>query len=225
MKPLARMLGLSLATLLIAGPAAYAADDDLGDLTTKKPPVRKQTVEEENNDPGRNGPMIGLSAGYALEMHDIQYCLPGACDPGDPRFNMATDNSAAYGLHVGYRFNKWISEDLEVQRYQEFDSTPNTPGEVNGWAMGLNTKVYVLHGHFQPFVLAGINLLDMETTNSASANAKKTDDGPAMRFGAGIDYYLTNKVVLTGDVGYMLGFGEVDGYDMLVMSLGFLYRP
>ncbi len=201
-----RMIGLSLAALLVAAPAVHAQDEDLGELTTKKP--RKQTVEEENNDPARNGPMLGIGGLYALDNFD--------------GIGMATDGSGGYNINVGYRFNKWVATDLRIERYQEFDAPP---GEVNGWAVGLNGRGYFMHGPIQPFGMFGMNYLDLETTNNTSLNPKKTDDGPALRFGFGLDWFATTKIVLTTDVSYMLGLGEVSDYDIVVFSFGFLYRP
>jgi hypothetical protein len=203
-----RMLGLSLAALLIAAPAVHAQDEDLGELTTKKP--AKRTVEEENNDPARPGPILGLGGLYALDNFD--------------GIGLKTEGSGGYNIHVGYRFNKWVSTDLHIERYQEFDAPP---GEVNGWAVGQNVRGYAMSGSIQPFGLLGINYLDMETTGSSNLplNPKKTDDGPAMRFGFGLDWYATPKFVITTDISYLLGFGEVGDYDVAVFSAGFFYRP
>ncbi len=203
-----RMLALTLAALIVAAPAAHAQDEDLGDLATKPKKTLRETIEEESNDPTRSGPLLGFGGIYALENFD--------------GIGMSTDDSGGFNATVGYRFNKWVSSDLRVERYVEFDS-PN--GEVNGWAVGLDARGYYPLGAVQPFGLLGMNYLDMETTNSAAANTKKTDDGPALRFGIGLDWYITSNLVLTPDISYMLGFGEVDGYDMVVFSFGFLYRP
>ena len=46
-----------------------------------------------------------------------------------------------------------------------------------------------------------------------------------MRFGAGLDVYATDKLVVTTDISYMLGMGQVQGYDIVMFSLGFLFRP
>jgi opacity protein-like surface antigen len=201
-----RMLGLSLAAMLVAAPTVYAQDEDLGELTTKKPV--KRTVEEESNDPARPGPMLGVGGLYALDNFD--------------GIGMKTDSSGGYNIHVGYRFNPRVATDLHIERYQEFDAPT---GEVNGWAVGLNARGYALTGKFQPFGLVGMNYLDLETTNSAAANVNKTDDGPALRFGIGMDWHATRRFVLTTDISYMLGLGEVSDYDIAVFSLGFLFRP
>jgi hypothetical protein len=201
-----RALVLTLATLLVAVPAVYA-QDDMGDLTTKKP-AHKQTVEEENNDPARSGPILGLGGIFALENFS--------------GIGMSTDNSGGFNAHVGYRFTPHISSDLHIERYQEFDAKN---GEVNGWAVGLNGRGYFLTGNFQPFLLGGLNYLSMETTNSTASNPNKTDDGPALRFGGGLDWYATTHIVITGDISYMLGLSQVNGYDMVIFSLGFFYRP
>lgn len=207
-----RMLVLSLATLLIAVPAVYA-QDDVGDMVTKKP-ARKQTTEEENNDPARSGPMLGFGATYAHGNFD-----QSGIDERD---------SGGYNAHVGYRFNRWVATDVHVERYQKFnidDSSGSDVGEINGWALGLDGKVYALPGRFQPFGVIGLNYLNMETTNSSASNTHKTDDGPALRFGAGLDVYATSKFIVTTDVSYMLGLSDVHDLDMVLVSLGFLFRP
>jgi hypothetical protein len=198
-----RMLGLTLAALLIAAPAVQAQEDT--DASRK---ARKQQIDEENDDPARSGPILGLGGLWAIDNFD--------------GIGMATDTSGGYNIHVGYRFNPWVSTDLHIERYQEFDAPP---GEVNGWAVGLNARGYPLHGPIQPFGLIGMNYLDLETTNNTAANPEKTDDGPALRFGIGLDWYVTPRIVLTTDASYMLGLGEVGDYDIAVLSAGFIYRP
>ena len=221
-----RMLVLSFAAMIVAAPAVYA-QDDMGDLTTKKP-VRRQTVEEENNDPARSGPMLGMGATYAHANFDgVGESAPNT-PAGQGQKEIDARDSGGYNLHVGYRYNRWTASDLHIERYQKFNadnSAGKDVGQVNGWALGLDQKVYLLPGRFQPNALIGINYLNMETNVKNAANPNKTDDGPALRFGAGLDIYATTNFVVTTDVSYMLGLGQTNGYDMVLVSLGFLYRP
>lgn len=218
-----RMLVLSLAALLVAVPAVHAQDEDLGELTTKKP--AKRTVEEESNDPARPGPMLGLGVIYAHENFEG----PSARNNAGAKVSVDPSDTAGYNAHVGYRFNRWVAADLHVERYHKFDANDSVTdadvGRINGWALGINGKVYALPGRIQPYGLMGLNYLKMETTVSTFANRNKTDDGAALRFGAGVDLYATSNFVLTTDISYMLGLSQVDGYDILTVGLGFLYRP
>jgi hypothetical protein len=203
-----RMLALSLVATLAAVPAVYAQDEDLGELTTKKPPRRAQTqAEEESNDLGRKGPLLGLGATYAIENFD----------------GINADGSGGYNAHVGYRFNRWFSSEIAVERYQKFDVKSGDEGRVNGWTLGLDNKVYVLNSRFQPYGLFGIEYYDTET--SGEDDGQRTDDGPALRFGGGLDFYLTNKFVLTTTAAYLLGIGNTEDMDLASFSVGFLYRP
>jgi hypothetical protein len=215
------MLTLSLATLLIAVPAVHA-QDDMGDLTTKRPAKKAQTVEEESNDPSRPGPLMGLGATYAFENFNFNQNDSNGADVTE-----SNDGSGGYNAHVGYRFDRWLATELEVERYQEFTGhfDGKHVGQVSGWALGGNEKLYLLPGRWQPWLEAGINYLKMETTNSNAANSRKTDDGPALRFGAGLDLYATNKFVVTSDVSYMLGVSQTHNYDVVALTLGFLFRP
>lgn len=206
-----RTLALTLATLLLAAPLVHAQDDDMGELTTKKP--RKQTVEEENNDPSRDGPILGVGALYGIDNFS--------------NLGFGTDGSAGFSLHAGYRFNKWISSELRMDDFVQFDAqlAGVDVGEVNGWYLGLDQKAYFLHGRFQPFAVIGLGYLVMETSNNAGTNPNKTDDGVGMRFGGGIDIYTTSKVVVSTDISYVMGVGDVDDYGVTVFGLGLLYRP
>ena len=212
-----RVLVLSLAALLIAAPAVYAQDDDMGDLTTKKPAKRQRTTAEETNDPTRAGAILGVGATFAHENFDGT--------------GMDLEDSGGFNARVGYRFNRWVATVLEVERYQQFHgedfSTRADIGDVNGWAVGLNGVFYPIGGPYQPFAEIGINYLDMERTNNSlsSPNDEKTYDGPAFRFGVGLDVYATNKFLVTTDLSYMLGISQVQDYGLLALSLGIAFRP
>jgi len=224
-----RMLVLSFAAMIVAAPAVYAQDDDLGELTTKKP-ARRQTVEEENNDPSRSGPMLGFGATYAHANFDGVGKSASTTPAGQGQNEIEARDSGGYNAHLGYRFNRWTASDLDIERYQKFNASGghghnDDVGQVNGWALGIDQKVYFLPGRIQPLALIGLNYLSMETNVNNASNKNKTDDGAALRFGIGLDAYVTNKLVLTTGVSYMLGVGQVDGYDMVLVGLGFLYRP
>jgi len=93
--------------------------------------------------------------------------------------------------------------------------------------VGLNGVFYPIGGPYQPFAEIGINYLDMERTNNSlsSPNDEKTYDGPAFRFGVGLDVYATNKFLVTTDLSYMLGISQVQDYGLLALSLGIAFRP
>lgn len=199
-----RMLVLSLSTLLVATTAVHAQED----AAAQRRALRAQ-VEEEATDPARSGPILGLGGIAAIEN------FSGLGQKVDTA-------SGGFSAHVGYRFTPRFSADMRIEKYQEFDSPT---GEVNGWSIGLNGRGYLLTGAFQPFLMGGINYMDMETTNSAATNVNKTDDGPGLRFGTGLDWYATSNIVVTADISYVLGLSQVNGYDMVVFGLGLFYRP
>lgn len=211
-----RILVLSLATLLVAVPAVHA-QDDMGDMTTKRPAKRGQTAEEENNDPTRSGPLFGLGATYAADNFDS--------------VGMRNDGSGGLNAHFGYRFNKYLATEMEIEKYVSFDGNDHTAtsnnrvGHVTGWAIGLNERFYPIGGRFQPFLLGGVNYLKMKTTDSRKVSYPKTDDGVGLRFGAGLDVYVTNRFLVTTDVSYMLSVGDVRDYDLIAISLGIAFRP
>jgi opacity protein-like surface antigen len=211
-----RILTITLAAMLASAPAVQAQDEDLGELTTRKPAKRMTAAEEELNDPARIGPYLGAGAVYALETFS--------------NVGMPTSDSGGFNVRVGYRYPPHVAGELQVESYPQFDGPDGNGVDeflVNGWNVGGNVRGYILKGKFQPFVLMGVNYMDMETTipSGPAAKINKQDDGVGMRFGGGMEIYAFQKVAVTADISYVLGLGEVDGYDLVAFSLGFIFRP
>lgn len=209
------ILACSFAAMLLGVGVSHAQDDDLGDLGTRRPARKAAADQEENSDPSRKGPSLGLGGTYAIETFDTSGGL-----------NL--DNSGGFNARIGYRFHPRIAGEVEIERFQQFDAHVGGTdvGEINAWSLGANVKGFVLTGKIQPYGLFGLGYADWETTNSANtANPEKTDDGLALRFGGGVDWYVTNKVVLTSDVTYLMGTGDASDYSTVALSFGIAYRP
>lgn len=209
-----RILTITLASMLLSTPFAHAQDEDLGELTTRKPARKAAAGEEENLDPSRTGVYLGAGAVYAMQ----NFSGTG----------VNTDDSGAFNVRIGYRFIPRLATELHIESYPGFDAgdgAGNDVGDINGWTVGGNARGYILTGKYQPFLLMGVNFLDMETNDSRAADPSKQNDGVAMRFGGGMEIYTFNKVALTADISYLLGLDETDGYDVVAFSLGFIFRP
>jgi opacity protein-like surface antigen len=114
-----------------------------------------------------------------------------------------------------------------------------------------NMKGHLLTGRFQPFVLGGFGFMRMETkSQDITPNATaRTDVCPAdsgvppdpnppcwaaqeserqvnvaLRIGGGIDFYLTESIVMSAEASYLMPTGKLDNMDFYSIGLGLQYR-
>ncbi|HYC57475.1 MAG TPA: outer membrane beta-barrel protein [Candidatus Binatia bacterium] len=211
-----RALALSLAALLLTAQGALAQDDDLGELTTKRPAKKQQTSAENLADLGRTGVFVGVGGTFVMENF------------GDLSIGGDFQNGWGFNFRLGRRMHKFFALELEVEKYSGFDGDN---AEVDGWIIGLNGRGYFLPnpGRFQPYALIGAGYADYELTNNDDlvprADRQETHDGFAARFGVGIDLYATQTVLVTTDISYVLGVADVNEFDVIALGFGVAYRP
>jgi len=97
----------------------------------------------------------------------------------------------------------------------------------------VNMKGHLLTGRYQPFVLVGLGFMRMESkTRDASGGAIP---GPApqasdrtvklaMRFGGGLDFYITENVLANAEISYLMPTGKLDDLDYYSIGVGLQYR-
>ena len=101
--------------------------------------------------------------------------------------------------------------------------------KVDPLVMTVNAKGHLLTGRTQPFLLAGIGFMNIQTesyqlpgSTMSSASGNKTDY--AMRFGGGVDFYATKHIVASLEGSYVLPTGRLQGWDYYTFGLGMQYR-
>jgi len=192
-----------------------------------------------------------------------------AGDPGlySVAFGDLSDDDA-FGVtgRGGYRCHPYVSAELQFETLAEtFDATVSEIGAVpgTGWdendilrkfdveleslVMTSNVKAHLLTGRYQPFVLAGVGFMRMESkfydvTSGVPMDPTRPDScdpAPArcltsnqsdrtvrlaFRFGGGLDFYLTEQVVVSAEGSYLMPTGKFDGLDYYTFALGLQYR-
>jgi opacity protein-like surface antigen len=125
------------------------------------------------------------------------------------------------------------------------DTLRNFKFDLESLVMTTNVKGHLMTGRYQPFVLGGLGFMRMETkardvTPSADATTEVcqpplTDPcrAPhasdrrveiALRLGGGLDFYLTENVVITAEGSYLMPTGKLDGLDYYTFAVGLQYR-
>lgn len=156
---------------------------------------------------GRSGPYVSGSAMYGFENFSGK-----AADP-------TPDNSWGYNLRGGYRFNEYFALEALWEQYVDFKNGGDN-GSTDQWIGALNAKVYPFDGLVQPYVAAGLGWWQVNDDRPANGD----DSGLGVRFGLGLDFYLSRNWALTTEVGYLLPTGGGSDYQVIPLSLGVIYR-
>jgi opacity protein-like surface antigen len=157
-------------------------------------------------DYARLAPYIGLGGLYSVELFN---------DAG-----ARVDNSSGFHVRLGYRFHRNFSAEVLYENMTSYDMDP---GHFNAWAATFNGKGFLLTGRFQPYGVMGLGFMNVNGSGGSPVTAANAGDGFIMRFGAGMDAYITEHLAMGPEVAYVLPFGHVDHFDMINVSLGIRY--
>jgi opacity protein-like surface antigen len=150
----------------------------------------------------RDGWYTGLSATAAIE---------------DMPSSFAAQNGWGLSGRAGYRCHPNVAVEGQAEGFW-FDldlPNPNYGNQINGFDVTGNGKIYLpLFGkRLQPFLMSGFGALH---------DGEETDI--VMRLGGGVDFYLTQNIVVGLDMSYMNPHGQVADLQFWSMGFGFQYR-
>ncbi len=163
----------------------------------------------------------GLTAwGTSETDKEIENLAPGGLQPKVER------TLGAQG-RAGYRITPRFAAELHGEWLQEFEFEVRNDdaGTLEGWALTVNGKAYLLTGRMQPFVLAGIGVYDAEVNDTENIGIREEDGtGFAGRLGGGFEYYLSRNVVANLDLTWLIPTGDVKNLEYLSLGWGLTYR-
>lgn len=121
------------------------------------------------------------------------------------------DWSIGAGALAGYRANEWISLELQAEWMDGWDGKRIPPGGqtvasvVDSYVATANAKVSLpIWGRFQPFAKYGMGAMVAKGRGAIGHFVKdRTESSFAMRFGTGMDAWITPNVGLTVGVDYV----------------------
>jgi len=180
----------------------------------------------------RAGLYVGIGPSCLFESFSLDsdnLGLAGVLGAGvDPKY----DNSAGVDVKIGYRVSPQLAAEFMYGFAEGFDSHEGVRAtEIDAHLVSFNAKWFPLHGdgesRLQPYGLlgAGTQIVNSEVLDPDIQKPWSTDAGFVGRFGAGIDYYVTNQFVIEIEASYMLPAGGwVKHTDYASLSLSFLHR-
>ena len=185
-------------------------------MATVWPPAAQ--ARDEDPPPGQPGDRsfdatglyFGLGGVYALEDFDRSF-----------------DDSAGVNARLGYRASANMAFELSYEWLEGFDSTAGAPEvELDTHLLTANAKLFALTGQLQPYLLAGIGVLIVNTELRVPGVSKpyEVDTGFTARFGGGVDLHLSERIVLNLEGSYLAPSGPVKGENYGTLGAGFQLR-
>jgi opacity protein-like surface antigen len=177
-----------------------------------------EQAEEEEPDFSRPGPYV--AAGFSVDFLDSSDLKDAGVDYSfDPNFGI----TAA----VGYRLSERIGVEAGVD--YGFDANlkigGNKVGKTTAWVSTLDFKGYLLTGRVQPFGMIGLGAGYAKFKGSGLADDVRADETAfVIRFGGGIDTYISENIALFVDGSWVLTTGRLSDVDYATVGAGLMYR-
>ena len=182
----------------------------------------------------------GLVAGF-----ENSKALQNAIDQTDYSYEVDTFISGAGA--IGYRFHPFFALDVQFEYLGESDvklsGTDFIPGQgtvtfndtkvatIKIWDVTGNVRAYPLTGvipdRFQPFALIGMGYGKGEVSSDNAALQNEvggSEGGFIVRFGGGLDFYITEHIALYGEGSYVLTTGDIEDTDFGTLGAGAMWR-
>jgi hypothetical protein len=160
------------------------------------------------------------------------YMLQQFTDPGRFKF----EDSWGLNLRLGYRYLPYLSSELEWEFLSGFDikgqdlddtAVDQLGLKIDGGNITLNTKLYLMPGRIQPYILLGVGALYASVTNFPyQLSWLRNANGVAfsVRGGAGLNVYLGHNWGFTAGVDYVVPVGDLENLRYVSTNAGIEYR-
>jgi opacity protein-like surface antigen len=137
------------------------------------------------------------------------------------------DTAIGFEACAGYRMHPNFAVEAEFELLPETDieaSGFGTFAEIETWTLTGNAKLFPLTGRAQPFLLIGFGGMRAELDDTVGLGVSEDESGFVMRFGAGLDFYVTENVGVSIGADYVLPDDDVEDLDYVSYGGGVLLR-
>lgn len=182
----------------------------------------------------RKGAYLDLAGSYALATFASNLSDALSKESGLP-LRVSSDDSLGVSGGAGYRCHRFYSIEVEAEWLSGFDADLSQSGvgnvgtiDIEPLTVTTNFRAHYPAGRWQPFALVGVGIMSakvgVKDQGGLGLSDSETLTGMAMRFGGGLDFYATKKVVLNVGAEYVLPFADVEDLDYLSFGWGIEYR-
>lgn len=138
------------------------------------------------------------------------------------------DEVPGFSVYGGYRANPVLALEVQFEMLTKGDVDINGAsknGDLETWALTGNMKVFLWPERFQPYVLAGLGAMKIDFEDSSVDGVDQADTDFVFRFGAGLDFYITEHIVASLGANYLFPVGsDLDDFDYVSYGGGIQYR-
>jgi opacity protein-like surface antigen len=175
----------------------------------------------------RSGIYVGASGIYALDMA-LEDAVEEAASQSESGAGLKVKVEGNFGIQgrLGYRILPHFAVELQAEYIFPFDVEAGGAkiAEYDALTATANAKLILATKGIQPYLLAGGGIMYASVEDKVGLGVSEDGLGPVFRGGGGIDFYLTESIVVSVESTYVLPFEEVDELDYLSIGLGLQYR-
>jgi opacity protein-like surface antigen len=128
----------------------------------------------------------------------------------------AFDTAVGVGGRLGFRLSRNFAVESMVEWSGDFVDCCGA--DLTSTLVAMNGRYYVLTDQWQPYVTAGLGW------GFADVNPGPSEDGFVLRFGGGLDYYISETWGLTGEFAYDVATGDLDDFNYMTLGWGAFIR-
>lgn len=183
------------------------ADEDMGDLGTRRPGQPRKPEEPEKiwGNMGFYGIIGGLYAASDLKnlKNDIQN-QQGITDQ-----SIDFTNSGGFDMRLGYRWHSFLATEVEYEWVDQFKLTHTT--EANAklddiWHLTVNQKAFLGTGRFEPYLVLGAGYYRVGSNSEQHVRISLPGTGNfGMKAGGGIEVFIIDHLALDTEIAYNFG--------------------
>jgi opacity protein-like surface antigen len=143
------------------------------------------------------------------------------------QWSVDTDPTVGFEIYGGYRLHPNFAIEGEFEMLPEADidvGGAGTVAELETWTFTGNAKAFLLTGRTQPYALIGLGVMGAEIEDAVGLGVSESDSDFTMRFGGGLDFCITENIVVNASVDYVLPTGDVEDLDYVSFGGGIQYR-
>lgn len=162
------------------------------------------------DDYARLGPYAGIGFIGAIEVF-----------PGAP--SGLIDNSVGVNVEGGFRLHPNFAAEIDYEFVEGFN-IEGTSAEIEIWVLTVNAKAILATGQLQPYLLVGLGVMNADLEVDGVSVLDEEGEDFVVRFGAGLDFFISRHVGLYGEFGYVVPTDSVDNLDYLSLGIGARYH-
>ncbi|MCA9502319.1 MAG: porin family protein [Myxococcales bacterium] len=171
-----------------------------------------ERAERRSRRTSRSGPYLGGVVFYAAEQFDD---------------SVIVKSSAGGGAFVGWRFEEFFAVEVRYEGFAGFDLQGRTSrGEIDGYAITANGRLYPMRGPIQPFLTVGVGGIRLrgESVRDSGARSRFVEDDVVLRGGAGVDLIVNEHLAVNLEAAWLGPGDDLSNLEMALFGGGLTYR-